>query len=61
MTAQEQTEVYTEVEERLHEMIRRSEAALREFREEFDRSERAKRQIQADYQRRRLQRLADRL
>ncbi|HEX6037983.1 hypothetical protein [Longimicrobium sp.] len=61
MTVQEQTRIYTEIEERLAEMIRRNEAALREFREEFDKSERAKQQIRADYQRRRLQRLAERL
>lgn len=60
MTAQEQAAIYAEVEERLLGIVRRNEAALREFREEFYKSERAKQQIEAEYQRRRLQRLAQR-
>ncbi|HST61905.1 MAG TPA: hypothetical protein VLK84_24605 [Longimicrobium sp.] len=58
MTAQEQTEIYDEIEERLLGIVRRNEAALHEMREEFYKAERAKRQIEAEYQRRRLQRLA---
>jgi hypothetical protein len=58
MTAQEKTEFYTQIEERLLAMIRRNEAALREFNEQFDRAERAKQQIETEYQIRRLRRLA---
>ncbi len=58
MTSQEQSEIYDQIEERLLGIVQRNEAALRELREEFYKAERAKRQIEADYQRRRLQRLA---
>jgi hypothetical protein len=59
MTAQEKKEFYARVEQQLLDLIRRNEAARREFNEEFFRAERAKHRIEAEYQLRRLRRLAD--
>jgi hypothetical protein len=61
VTAQEQAAAYAQIEERLLGIIRRNKAALREFRGEFDKAERAKQQAESEYQRRRLQRLSGQL
>jgi hypothetical protein len=59
MTAQEKTEFYAQLEQRLLAILERNEAAMRELNETFYRAERAKQQIEAEYQLRRLRRLAD--